>query len=95
MVKLDLVELQSLDMVEIIEHKAKKAYEALGEPAICEDVGLVFNARNGLPGPQIKRFLQSVGREGLLQMLSGFSDRSACAVCYIGWYDGQEVHHVL
>jgi inosine triphosphate pyrophosphatase len=70
MVKLDLEEIQSVNMEEIIAHKAKKAYQALGEPALCEDVGLIFDAWKGLPGPQIKRFLQEVGREGLLTMLS-------------------------
>ena len=69
MAALDLEEIQSLDIVEIIEHKAKRAYEALGEPALCEDVGLIFEAWNGLPGPQVKWFLQAVGREGMLQML--------------------------
>ena len=49
MVKLDVEEIQSIDIVEIIEHKAKMAYEILGEPALCEDVGLIFDAWNGLP----------------------------------------------
>ncbi|MDR2541477.1 MAG: RdgB/HAM1 family non-canonical purine NTP pyrophosphatase [Candidatus Peribacteria bacterium] len=95
MVSIDLAEIQSIDVVEVISHKAKAAYEALGEPALCEDVGLVFNAWNGLPGAQIKRFMQTVGREGILKMLSGFDDRSARAVCCVGRYDGKEVHHVL
>jgi inosine triphosphate pyrophosphatase len=56
---------------------------------------LIFDAWKGLPGPQIKWFLQTVGREGMLQMLSGFDDRSARAVCCVGRYDGQQVHHVL
>jgi non-canonical purine NTP pyrophosphatase (RdgB/HAM1 family) len=95
MVSIDLVEIQSIDVVEVISHKAKAAYEALGEPALCEDVGLIFDAWNGLPGAQIKRFMQTVGREGILKMLSGFDDRSARAVCCVGRYDGQKVHYVL
>ena len=69
-VDIDLEEIQSPDIVEIIQHKSKKAYELLGEPALCEDVGLSFDARNGLPGPWIKWFLKSVGNEGILHMLS-------------------------
>jgi inosine/xanthosine triphosphate pyrophosphatase family protein len=49
MVALDLEEIQSIDIEEIITYKAKKAYELLGEPALCEDVGLFFDAWNGLP----------------------------------------------
>jgi inosine triphosphate pyrophosphatase len=58
-------------------------------------VSLVFDARNGLPWPQIKRFLQTVGREGILKMLSWFDQRQAKAICCIGRYDGQTVHHVV
>ena len=49
MVEVDLEEIQSIDSLEIVEHKAKRAYEIVGEAALCEDVGLVFEAWNGLP----------------------------------------------
>jgi len=94
-VVLDLEEIQEIDVVKIVEAKAKAAYEALGEPALCEDVSLVFDAWKGLPWPQIKWFIQTVGREGVLQMLSSFENRKAKAICCVGWYDGQKAHHVL
>ncbi len=88
-------EIQELDVIKVVEAKARVAYEILGEPALCEDVSLVFDARNGLPGPQIKWFIQTVGREGILQMLSAFENRKAKAICCVGRYDGQKNHQVL
>lgn len=86
--KIDLDELQTLDMKKLVEHKAKQAYEIAKRPVLVEDVSLEFNALGGLPGPYIKYFLQSTGNEGLCRMLDGFSDRSAVARCVFGFYDG-------
>ena len=82
-VALDLHEPQSLDVVEVAAVKAAAAREALDEPehpVIVEDSGLVIEAWNGLPGALTKWFLQSVGNEGLLRMLSTEENRSARAV---------------
>jgi inosine/xanthosine triphosphate pyrophosphatase family protein len=49
MIKLDLEEIQSTKIEEIINHKARSAFNKIGEPVLCEDVGLVFDAWNGLP----------------------------------------------
>lgn len=47
--KLDLDEIQSLDLREIVEHKAKQAYEKIGSPVLVEDVSLEFTALGRLP----------------------------------------------
>jgi XTP/dITP diphosphohydrolase len=85
-VDLDLPELQALDVAEVAAAKAATAREALGapdSPILVEDSGLVVEAWNGLPGALTKWFLQSVGNEGLLRMISAESNRSARAVCAI------------
>jgi non-canonical purine NTP pyrophosphatase (RdgB/HAM1 family) len=85
-VALDLPELQDLDVARVAAVKAAAAHEALGAPdslILVEDSGLVVDAWNGLPGALTKWFLQSVGNEGLLKMLSGEEDRSARAVCAV------------
>lgn len=48
--KLDLGEIQSLDLEEIIEHKAKEAYKQIKQPVLVEDTSLVFQALGKLPG---------------------------------------------
>jgi XTP/dITP diphosphohydrolase len=85
-VALDLPELQALDVAEVAAAKAAAAYQALGAPdslILVEDSGLIVEAWNGLPGAFTKWFLQSVGNEGLLRMLSAYDDRSARAVCAV------------
>jgi non-canonical purine NTP pyrophosphatase (RdgB/HAM1 family) len=91
--KVDLDEIQSLDITEVIEHKAKEAYKVVGRPVLVEDVGLTFNAFGGrLPGTLIKWFLTEVGNEGILKMLDGFEDRKAFTSIAYGLYDGEKLH---
>ncbi len=48
-------------------------------------MSLCFNALHGLPGPYIKWFLDKMKPEGLHQMLSGFADKSAYALCIFAY----------
>lgn len=59
--KVDLDEIQSTDLHEIVEHKFRQAYEVCGTPVLVEDVSLVFNALGELPGPYIKWFVEKSG----------------------------------
>ncbi|XP_049847811.1 inosine triphosphate pyrophosphatase-like [Schistocerca gregaria] len=78
--KIDLPELQG-DARDIVREKCLCAARKVNGPVIVEDTSLCFNALNGLPGPYIKWFLDKIGLSGLMQMLSGFSDHSAYAMC--------------
>jgi non-canonical purine NTP pyrophosphatase (RdgB/HAM1 family) len=86
-VKLDLDEIQSLDLKEIVEHKVKQAYEKIKKPVIVEDVSLEFEALNGLPGPFIRFFVDRVPFEKICSMINEQS-RKATAKCVFGYYDG-------
>ena len=59
-------------------------------PVLIEDVSLCFDAYTGLPGPYIKSFLEKVGRQGLVQMLKGFDNKAATAVCIYAFCEGPE-----
>lgn len=89
--KLDLNELQSVDLKEVVEHKVRQAYKALHKPVLVEDVSLEFNALNSLPGTFIKFFVDYTGLEATCRMLDGFSDRSAVPRCAYGYFDGKEL----
>lgn len=89
-VKLDLDEIQSLNLNEIVEHKVRQAYEKIKKPVIVEDVSLEFEALNGLPGPFIRFFVDNVPFETICSMINGQS-RPATAKCVFGYYDGEEV----
>ena len=47
--KLDLDEIQSLDLREIVEHKVRQAYEKCGKPVLVENASLEFTALGRLP----------------------------------------------
>lgn len=94
--KIDLDEIQSKDLTEIVTHKVKQAYEITKKPVLVEDVSLGFFALDGLPGPFVKFFVES--QDGLVmmcRMLDGFSDRSARAECMYGYYDGERLELFL
>lgn len=77
--KLDLHEIQSLDLEEVATHKAQEAYRMLSTPVLVEDTSLVLNALGPLPGPLIKWFLEALDNEGIARLLDGYEDRSAVA----------------
>lgn len=90
--KLELVEIQSLDLKEVVEHKVKEAYRQINAPVMVEDVSLTFNALGKLPGPLIKWFLHELDNAGLARLLNAYEDRSAIAEVCVGIYDGNELH---
>lgn len=89
--KVDLPELQSLDLREVVEHKVRAAYDIVKKPVLVEDVSLQFTAMGRLPGTLIKWFLQEVGPEGLIKLAAGFTDRGATAGIMYAYYDGATV----
>lgn len=89
--KLELDELQSIDLHVIVEHKLRQAYAAIDAPVIVEDVSLSFTALGELPGPYIKWFVDYAGDDACCHMLDGFSDRSATIKCTFGYFDGERM----
>ena len=90
-VKLDLDEIQSTDLNEIVEHKVQQAYEIIKKPVIVEDVSLEFEALGGLPGPFIKFFVDRVPFEVICSMIGAGLTRKATARCVFGYFDGKEL----
>lgn len=86
--KLNLDEIQSLDLNEIVEHKVRQAYDKIKSPVIVEDASLEFEALQGLPGPFIKFFVDNVPFETICSMING-KTRRAKARCAFGYYDGE------
>ncbi len=89
--KLDLDELQSLDLHTIVEHKVRQAYAIAKQPVIVEDASLTFTAMGRLPGAFIKWFIEEIGYDGLLKLANSLDSQDAIGkVCY-GYYDGKDV----
>ncbi len=88
--KIDLDEIQSLDLREIVEHKVRQAYEKIKKPVLVEDTALRFEALGRLPWPFIKFFLKELWHEWICRLLDG-KNRSATAQSMFGYFDGERL----
>jgi non-canonical purine NTP pyrophosphatase (RdgB/HAM1 family) len=87
--KLDLPEIQSLDFREVVEAKARAAYEHVHGPVLVEDSGVRFTALGRLPGTLTKWFEKEMGNEKLCRLVDGV-DRGAVGEVWFCCFDGTE-----
>ncbi len=85
--KLDQDEIQSLDLVEVVTHKAQQAYRALNRPVFVEDVSLEISSLGRLPGTFIKYFIDELGLEKICRLADIAQDRSAIGRTAYGYCD--------
>jgi len=90
--KLDIPEIQSLNLEEVATEKAKAAYAILGTPVLVEDTALTFKALNKLPGTLVRWFFESIGNEGLSRLLDSYDNRDATAETCFALCDETGVH---
>lgn len=86
---LDIPEIQSLNLEEIVRNKLLHAYESLKTPVVVEDISAELQSLEGLPGPFIKFFEQKLGADALYKLSKQDAD-PVTIKCTIGYYDGQE-----
>jgi len=90
-VDLDLPEIQSLDLEEVLRAKGEAAWARLGRPLLVDETALALSALNGFPGPLIKWLLDAVGSEGTARLAALHGDSRAEAQSGLYWTDGQRV----
>ena len=83
-VNLEITEIQG-DRYQVATAKAKEAVRILQRPAIVEDISLCFNAWNGMPGPYVKDFLQTMGAAGLAEAILKTEDHRVQAICVVAY----------
>ncbi|MFA6268303.1 MAG: RdgB/HAM1 family non-canonical purine NTP pyrophosphatase [archaeon] len=88
---IDLDEIQSTDPMEVIKHKLLEAQKHHKGELLVEDTSLYLDALNGFPGPLIKWFLNSVGREGIYQITQKLNNSNCFAKTMVGYYNGKEI----
>jgi len=88
---LNLVEIQSLSLEEIVRDKAQRAQALIGGTVLVEDVSLTISALNTLPGPLIKWFYEALGNAGLCSLISPGATRKAVAEVAFALCDGDSV----
>jgi non-canonical purine NTP pyrophosphatase (RdgB/HAM1 family) len=90
--KIELDELQSLELHEVVEHKVRGAYAVAQKPVLVEDVALTIHGLGRLPGTFIKWFLEELGADGICRLVAPLSDQTATARIMYALYDGQTLH---
>ena len=89
-------EIQSLDPKVVIEHKLAQAANIHSGAFIVEDTSVGFNCLGGLPGTLIKWFLDTIGPQGIADLVLRYNDHSATVLTTIGYRNMRgEIHYFL
>ena len=90
--KLEIKEIQELDVKEVAKEKALSAFKQTGQPVIVDDTGMSIAALGGLPGALISWFLDTLKPEGIVELLSGKENRQASVSTCIAYADETGVY---
>tara|TARA_Y100000034_G_C6854321_1_gene387977 strand:+ start:845 stop:1411 length:567 start_codon:yes stop_codon:yes gene_type:complete len=85
---IDLPEIQNIDAKEIIKEKLNEALknpELKDAEFIVEDTSLYLDCLNGLPGPLIKWFMETIGNQGIYELTEKYGNNKAEAKTIIGY----------
>ncbi len=85
--ELELPEIQSLDLHEVLRGKGEEAWRRLGRAIVVEETGLYLPAFGGFPGPLVKWMLEAVGPEGIARSVHALGDPRATARCALLYRD--------
>ncbi|MBI4032592.1 non-canonical purine NTP pyrophosphatase [Candidatus Berkelbacteria bacterium] len=85
--KLDLDEIQGMELEPIIRHKLQQAWDVLKRPVLVDDVGLYFEAWGGFPGPFVRFAAETMTEAGIARALG--DDRRLRYVVTVGYTDGE------
>ena len=81
MVRVELPEIQSLSILEVVEAKAQEAKHQVDGPFVVEETGFELEALNGFPGALVKWMLDAIGPEGLARVGLSMDNSRATARC--------------
>jgi XTP/dITP diphosphohydrolase len=91
-VNLNIPEIQSLNVEEVVKDKAKRAYRKIKKPVLVEDTGFYIESLNNFPGALIKWVLGTIGNEGVCKLLKNEKNRKVVVkTCYC-LYNGRNFH---
>jgi len=82
---INLLEIQTLSVEEVVSFKAKQAFEIIKEPVVVSDSGLEIVALNNFPGALVKFANEYLGQEGIVKLLEGKENRTAYFVAALAY----------
>ncbi len=86
---LDLPEIQSGDLIEVLRFKAETAWQRLDRPVVVEETGLELTCMHGFPGPLVKWMLEALGAAGLANVAIRVGDPGVVARCALMLRSGE------
>lgn len=89
-IKIELVEIQSNDIIEIVKNSAYNALSMINKPFIIEDAGLFIDALNGFPGPYSAYVYKTIGNDGILRLMENVSNRNAVFKSAIAYWNNEK-----
>jgi inosine triphosphate pyrophosphatase len=88
--EIDLPEIQEMETKKIIRAKLEEAMKQKpGVELMVEDQSMIIDGMNGLPGPFIKWFINSLGLEGIYKLAAKMGNQNAGAKTTIGYVDSK------
>jgi XTP/dITP diphosphohydrolase len=85
--KIDLIEPQSNDMLEVSKYKAKQAFEIIWKPVVVDDTGIYFDAYPNFPGVFSKYMMESLGMDGMRRLFQDQTNTRASFQCIVSYMD--------
>jgi XTP/dITP diphosphohydrolase len=89
--KIELKEIQSNFLDEVATVKVKQAFELFGEQVLIEDDGLFIESLNGFPGVYSSFVYDTLGNNGILDLLKNKTNRKAVFKSVIAFYEGKNI----
>ena len=85
--KIDLPELQSMDLQDIVLPKARAAFEQIGTPVLVDDVALRLHALHDMPGPFVRFWEERDLYPLTLELMKLQGNYRALVQCAVGYKD--------
>ena len=84
---LNLIEIQTLSVSKVVEFKVKQAFNQLNIPVAVSDSGLNITSLQNFPGALVKYANETIGQEGIIQLMKEKENRQAYFIAAIGYCD--------
>ncbi|MFH0819259.1 MAG: non-canonical purine NTP pyrophosphatase [Patescibacteria group bacterium] len=82
---IDISEIKSMDIREVVIDKAKKAFSIIKKPVFVDDTGIFFKGYNNFPGTHSRFIFKTLGFKGIFKLIN--NQQSACFKSYIAYLD--------
>jgi non-canonical purine NTP pyrophosphatase (RdgB/HAM1 family) len=86
---IELIEIQSLSVEEVVAFKAKQAFDLLQKPVVVSDTGLEITSLKKFPGALVKFTNEALGQEKIVKLLEYEKNRQAFFVAAIAYCYGE------